>query len=327
MNDELLIELAKRCIRIEMNALSATASLIDERFTRVVRALHAATKADKKILFTGVGKNMPIAQKLVGTFNSIGVASCLLDATQAAHGDIGICREGDVAVLLSYSGTSRELIELIPILRRLSVMVITITGQVHSEMAGLSDEVLPYVVPEEACPLQLAPTASTTAALAVGDALAMTLLELLGVTSEDFAKFHPAGNLGRRLLLTVGDVMRAEEKFAKVPDSVAVKDAIIAITKAQCGTVALYSESDNKLTGVFSDGDFRRLVLQHNDALTRPVKDHMTKAPISIGVNALVVDALKKLEKHKINDLIVIDEEGHPVGVIDGQDLPKLKIF
>lgn len=327
MNDELILQQAKQCFQIEKNALSATADSLGDEFVAVVHQLVAACKNDKKILFTGIGKNMPIAQKLVGTFNSIGVASCLLDATQALHGDVGICRPGDIVLLFSYSGGSRELIELIPILKRLSVQTIAVTVNTQSEMASLADQILPYQVPEEACPLQLAPTASTTAALALGDALAMTLLRLLDVTTDDFARFHPAGNLGRRLLLRVGDVMRAENRFAKAPDHVDVKTAIIAITAAQCGTVALFDDNTKQLTGVFSDGDFRRLVLSHPDALEKPVKDHMTQEPVSIREDELVVDALKKLESFRINDLIVVDTEQHPVGVIDGQDLPKLKII
>ena len=181
-------------------------------------------------------------------------------------------------------------------------------------------------MPAEACPLQLAPTASTTAALALGDALAMVLLESRGVTRDDFAKYHPAGNLGRQLLLRASDIMRSGERLPVAPDTVTTQDAILRMTKARSGSIALVNARTRQLTGILTDGDFRRSALTGPDFLARPVSAFMTRRPKTIREDALGVEALRLFEAHKIDDLIVVDARGRPVGLIDGQDLPKLKI-
>ena len=192
---------ARECIRIESEALAATASQLGADFVATARAVDAARAAGGKLIFTGVGKNAPVAQKIAATFNSTGVPSCFLDATQALHGDLGLVAEGDIAFLLSNSGQSEEILRLVPMLRRFGVKLVAFTGTPDSDLARHADFRLVYRVPREACPLALAPTASTTAALALGDALAMVLLEARGLTRDDFARYHPAGNLGRVLLL------------------------------------------------------------------------------------------------------------------------------
>jgi arabinose-5-phosphate isomerase len=317
---------ARACIRIEMDALAASAKALDAEFVRVAQTIDTAARSGAKLIFCGVGKSAHIAQKLVGTFNSTGVSSCFLDATQALHGDVGLCAEGDVAILLSNSGQSEEILRLLPLLKRFGLKVVALTSSPESDLARNADLRLLYVVPREACPLRLAPTASTTAALALGDALAMVLLETRGLTREDFAKFHPAGNLGRVLLLRVKDIMRTGDRLPVAPDTVTTQEAILAMTRAKSGSIALVQARSGRLSGILTDGDFRRSALSGPDFLTKPVSTFMTRAPKTIRDDALGVDALRLFEAHKIDDLIVVDRRGRPVGLVDGQDLPKLKI-
>ncbi|MEO7597882.1 MAG: KpsF/GutQ family sugar-phosphate isomerase [Opitutus sp.] len=316
---------ARECIRIESDALGDTAKGLGSEFVDTVRAVEATIAASKKLIFTGVGKSAHIAQKLTGTFNSTGVPSCFLDATQALHGDLGLCGEGDLALLLSNSGQTEEILRLLPILKRLNVRLVAFTGNAESDLAKNADHRLLYRVRREACPLALAPTASTTAALALGDALAMVLLEARGLTRDDFARFHPAGNLGA-LLLKVKDIMRSGERLPIAPESVTTQEAILAMTRAKSGSIALVHPKTGKLTGILTDGDFRRSALTGADFLQKPVANFMTKNPKVIAENALGVDALRLFESFKIDDLIVVNTHHRPVGLIDGQDLPKLKI-
>jgi arabinose-5-phosphate isomerase len=316
---------ARDCIRIESAALAETAKGLGPEFIDTVRAVEKTIESKRKLIFTGVGKSAHIAQKLTGTFNSTGVASSFLDATQALHGDLGLCAEGDLALLLSNSGQTEEILRLVPILKRLGVRLVAFTGNAASDLAQNSDHRLLYRVRREACPLELAPTASTTAALALGDALAMVLLEARGLTRDDFARFHPAGNLGA-LLLKVSDIMRTGDRLPLAHDTVSTQDAILAMTRAKSGSIALVSSKSGKLTGILTDGDFRRSALSGPDFLKKPVAEFMTRNPKVIPETALGVDALRLFESHKIDDLIVVNAHGRPVGLIDGQDLPKFKI-
>ncbi|MDX2186539.1 MAG: KpsF/GutQ family sugar-phosphate isomerase [Opitutaceae bacterium] len=316
---------ARACIRIEQEALGATAEALGREFTDAVAALHAAADRGAKVIFSGVGKSAHIAQKLVGTFNSTGVRACFLDATQAMHGDLGLCAAGDVAILASNSGQTEEVVRLVPILKRFDVGVVALTRFADSDLARHADWKLIYQVPREACPLALAPTASTTAALALGDAVAMVLLESRGFTREDFARFHPSGNLGRLLLLKVRDIMRTGDRLPTMADSGTLQEAILAMTKAKAGSIALTDKKTGKLTGILTDGDFRRSALTGPDFLTKPVSNFMTRNPKVVRDDALGVDALRMFEAHKIDDLVVVDKTHKPVGLVDGQDLPKLK--
>ena len=316
---------ARDCIRIESAALADTAKSLGPEFIDTVRAVENTVEAGRKLIFTGVGKSAHIAQKLTGTFNSTGVSSSFLDATQALHGDLGLCADGDLAVLLSNSGQTEEILRLVPILKRLGVRLVAFTGNAKSDLVKNADHRLLYRVRREACPLELAPTASTTAALALGDALAMVLLESRGLTRDDFAKFHPAGNLGA-LLLKVRDIMRSGDRLPLAQETVTTQEAILAMTRAKSGSIALVHPKNGKLTGILTDGDFRRSALSGPDFLQKPVADFMTRKPKVIADSALGVDALRLFELHKIDDLIVVNSKGQPVGLIDGQDLPKLKI-
>ena len=317
---------ARACIRLEQAALEATARGLGKEFVATARAVETAIAAGGKLIFSGVGKSAHIAQKIAATFNSTGVSSCFLDPTQALHGDLGLCDEGDLAILLSNSGQSEELLRLIPMLRRFGLKIVAFTGQADSELARNADRLLLYRVPREACPLKLAPTASTTAALALGDALAMVLLESRGLTRDDFARYHPAGNLGRVLLLKVRDIMRTGPRLPLAAETITIQEAIFAMTKAKSGSIALVHPRTRKLTGILTDGDFRRSALTGPGFLAQPASRFMTRSPKTIAEGALAADALRLFDTYKIDDLIVINAAGRPVGLIDGQDLPKFKI-
>ena len=327
MDSEHILRRAGQCLQIEIDALTATREGLGEEFVEVVREIDACLKAGRKIIFTGVGKSAHICHKLVGTFNSITARSSFLDATQALHGDLGLCLEGDLVILVSNSGETEELLRLAPMLRRLHLRTVAMTSQPESTLCEICDRSIYFRVPREACPLQLAPTASTTASLALGDALAMVHLEMKGFTENDFARFHPAGNLGRILLLRVADIMRTGERFPILPESTAIREAILAMTRAKAGSLALVAENTGRLSGIFTDGDFRRATVQSDDCLDRQVSEFMTRGPKTIEAESLAVEALKLFEEHRIDDLIVVDPNGAPVGLIDNQDLPKLRII
>lgn len=325
LSSKTILGRARACIRIEGEALAATAERLGSEFVDTVAAVQATIAAGRKLIFTGVGKSAHIAQKLTGTFNSTGVTSSFLDATQALHGDLGLCAKGDLAILLSNSGQTEEILRLLPVLKRQGARLVAFTRHADSDLAANADHRLIYHVPREACPLALAPTASTTAALALGDALAMVLLEARGITRDDFARLHPAGNLGA-LLVRVRDIMRTGDRLPVARETVSTQEAILAMTRARAGSIALVSPKSGKLTGILTDGDFRRAALSGADFLRKPVATFMTRNPKVIAENALGVDALRLFEAHKIDDLIVINAQARPVGLIDGQDLPKLRI-
>lgn len=319
---------ARQCLAIEREALDATAEILNGDFVDVVRAVEGTIAAGRKLIFTGIGKSAHIAQKLTGTFNSTGVPSAFLDPTNALHGDLGLCAAGDLAFLLSNSGSTHEMLRLLPLFERFGLKTVALTGAPESELARGADLKLIYRAPREACPLALAPTASTTAALGLGDALAMVLLETRGVTREDFAKYHPSGTLGMTLLLRVKDIMRTGEGCPLLPEAkTTVQEAILAMTGAKAGAVALVAD-DGKLAGIFTDGDFRRTALNGGpDFLRAPVAQFMTRGGKTISADVLAVEALKLFQQFKISDLFALDAAGRPVGYIDVQDLPKLKIL
>jgi arabinose-5-phosphate isomerase len=326
LDDERILMAARRCLELEMTAIKATSDNLGASFQKTVRELVRTVRAGGKLVFCGVGKNAPIGAKLAGTFNSIGVPSTCLDALQALHGDLGLCTAEDLVLLLSNSGETEDILRLLPLLKRLGCRCVGITSEPTSTLARHADFPLPYTVEQEACPLNLAPTASTTCALALGDALAMVSLEILGVTAKEYARYHPGGSLGQRLLLRVSDIMRTGAAFAIAPEDISVREALLRITRARCGLIALVAPTSGKLSGVFSDGDFRRASLQDETILTKPVRLCMTPSPKTVRADAMAVEALRIFEQSSINDLVVVDAGGCPVGLLDGQDLPKLKI-
>jgi len=249
----------------------------------------------------------------------------VLNSVDALHGDLGIVNDGDVILALSYSGESDELLNLLPALKRFSVKIIAFTGNLKSSLAKHSDLALNVKVPQEACPFNLAPTSSTTAMLVLGDALAMAVLDARGFTQRDFAKYHPSGAIGRAMLLKVGDIMRAGNRNAVAPENLSVKEALLVMTRAKSGSLSVVN-ARGKLTGVFTDGDFRRHMAADENLLSQPLKKVMTRNPISISETALAAEALKIFNERNIDDLIVVNAKQEPVGLVDSQDLPKLKI-
>lgn len=320
------MEKARACLALEEAAIRATAESLDERFVAVIAAVRRTMLAGRKLIFTGVGKNVAICHKLAGTFNSTGVPATVLDPNQALHGDLGLCRDGDLVFLLSNSGQTEEVLRLVPLLKRLGGATVAVTNKPESDLGRACDLLLVYRAEMEACPLNLAPTASTTAALALGDALAMVYLDLRGFSKDDFARYHPAGTLGRSLLLRVDEIMRTGDRFACLPETANVREVILAMTQARTGTTALFDPADGRLAGVFTDGDFRRQFLQDPSCLERPVAAVMGRNPKSVPAGALAVEALRRFEELAVDDLIAVDADGRPIGLIDGQDLPKVRL-
>ncbi len=321
-----IVSRGRAYLEMEAKAVELTRSHLGSQFEEAIKLVETCFESGKKLVFSGVGKNEPICEKIKATFNSTGVTAVYLDPLKALHGDLGLCNEGDLAFLFSNSGESEELVLLNSYLKRLGVITIAFTSKNESQLAQKADYILTYQYLEEACPLALAPTSSTTAALALGDALAMVFLEMRGLDRDEFAMYHPSGNLGRSLLLKVDEIMRKRDRMAILVDDCVIKDAILAITQARCGTIALIDKTSGILTGVFSDGDFRRASLEQADVLKTPVSSYMSRDPIKVFSNQLAIEALRIFQIHRINDLIVVDADGKPIGLIDGQDLPGIQL-
>lgn len=317
---------ARRVFDIELAALRAVRARLDESFDRAVELTVETLKRRGKLVIVGIGKSGNIGAKLAATLTSTGSTSVVLSSVDALHGDLGIVNDGDLVLALSYSGESEELVNLLPALKRFAVRVIAFTGNPKSTIALHSDVVLNVRVPKEACPFNLAPTASTTAMLVMGDALAMAVLEARGFTQKDFARYHPSGAIGRALLVKVRDIMRTGERNAVAPQTFAVRDALMVMTKAKSGSLAIVDKR-GKLVGVFTDGDFRRRMSTDEALLTRPLAEVMTRKPICIRDESLAAEALKIFNDRNIDDLIVVNAKREPVGLVDSQDLPKLKLM
>ncbi len=313
-------------IQMEVEGLRNVGANLNSGFGNAVEMIIRATNAGGKVVVTGVGKNLHIGEKISATLASTGTTSVMLNPIQAMHGDLGILAPADILLALSYSGESEEVLNLLPLVRRFGIKVISLTGKLNSSMAKLSDEVISVAVDREACPFNMAPTTSTTATLAVGDALAMVLLDARGFKIEDYARRHPAGAIGRTLLLRVSDMMRRGDRVASVLSGAKVKDAILAMTKARTGSAGILDRHDRVL-GIFTDGDLRRHLPDHADLVNVPVDSLMTRHPITVRADDLVADVLRVFEKHNIDDLLVVDGKNRLVGAVDIQDLPKLKIM
>ena len=316
---------AREVFDIELAAIKAVRALLDSSFDRAVEAVVSALRNRGKIVIVGIGKSGNVGHKIAATLTSTGSTAVLLNSVDALHGDVGIINDGDVIFALSYSGESEELLNLLPTLKRFSVKIISLTGNVKSALARHSDVALNVKVPKEACPFNLAPTSSTTAMLVMGDALAMAILSARGFKQEDFAKYHPNGAIGRAMLLKVGDIMRSGNRNAVAAENLSIKEALFVMTQAKSGSLAVVN-ARGKLAGVFTDGDFRRHMASDENLLAQPLKKVMTPKPICISENALAVEALKIFNERNIDDLIVVNAKNEPVGLVDSQDLPKLKI-
>jgi arabinose-5-phosphate isomerase len=316
---------ARKVFDIEVAALKAVRAQLDGAFERAVDTVVETLRQRGKIVVVGIGKSGIIGHKVSATLTSTGSTSVLLNSVDALHGDLGIVNDGDAVLALSYSGESEELLNLLPALKRFRVKIISMTGAPRSSLARHSDLVLNARVPKEACPFNLAPTASTTAMLALGDALAMAVLQARGFKEQDFAKFHPSGAIGRALLSRVRDIMRTGERNAIAAQHLSIKEALLVMTRARSGSLSVIDKR-GKLVGVFTDGDFRRRMATDGDLLSQPLERVMTKNPICIREDALAVDALKIFDERNIDDLIVVNAKREPVGLVDSQDLPKFKI-
>ena len=319
-------EKAREVLDIEIAGLVRVKENLSTEFDRAVELVLERLRAGGKIVVTGVGKNLPIGRKIAATFTSTGCPAVFVHPSDAMHGDLGILQKADVLLTLSYSGESEELVALLPIVKRLGIVIVSISGSTDNAMARHSDVVIPVTVEREACPFNMAPTASTTATLAVGDALAMVLLEARGFRKEDFAKLHPGGAIGRTLLLRVADIMRTADRVAQVKRNAKVKDAVLAMTSARAGSVAV-TEDDGRLIGIFTDGDLRRHITGSQNLAAQSILDVMTANPITLTENHLAVDVLAIFERHNIDDLIIVNDRHQVVGMVDIQDLPKFKIF
>jgi arabinose-5-phosphate isomerase len=317
---------AKNVFDIELAALKKVRAQLDGSFGRAVETIVEALRRRGKIVVVGIGKSGNVGQKISATLTSTGSTSVVLNSVDALHGDLGIINDGDVILALSYSGESEELLNLLPAIKRFPVKIIALTGNPRSSLASHSDVVLNVRVSKEACPFNLAPTASTTATLVMGDALAMTVLQARGFKKSDFARYHPSGAIGRALLLRIGDIMRAGDRNAVAREDTVVKDALMVMTRAKSGSLAAVN-ARGKLVGVFTDGDFRRQMSTDEQLLSRMLKTVMTKNPIAIHEDALAVEALKIFNERNIDDLIVVNAKREPVGLVDSQDLPKWKIM
>ncbi len=318
-------EQARRVIQLEIDELQRLHVRIDESFARAIELLLVGVRHGGKLIVCGVGKSGNIGRKLAATLNSTGATTVLLNVGDALHGDLGVVDPGDLAILLSYSGETSELLDLLPHLKRFNIAIIAITGSPQSTLARHADVVLDVHVTQEACPLNLAPTSSTTTMLVLCDALAMVLLEARGFQAEDFAKLHPGGSLGRALLTRVSDVMRRGEQLATITPSTTVREALQAMTRARSGA-AVVAHADGTLAGVFTHGDFVRAFQRDNAIADHPVREFMTPHPVSIQADKLAAEVLAALEKNRVDDIVVVDASGHPVGMVDTQDLTRLRL-
>ena len=317
---------ARKVFDIETAALKAVRAQLDSSFDAAVETVVETLKHRGKIVIVGIGKSGNVGAKIAATLTSTGSTAVVLNSVDALHGDLGIVNDGDVILALSYSGESEELLNLLPALKRFSVKIISLTGNLKSSLARHSDVALNVKVPKEACPFNLAPTSSTTAMLVMGDALAMAVLAARGFTQKDFAKYHPSGAIGRAMLLRVGDIMRRGERNAIADENLSVKEALLVMTHAKSGSLSVVN-ARGKLAGVFTDGDFRRHMAGDDNLLSTPLKKVMTRNPICIRDDALAAEALKIFKERNIDDLIVVNAKKEPVGLVDSQDLPKLKIM
>ena len=320
------IDKARDVIELEIQGLQQVRDGLDDSFDTAVTVILDALGRDRKIVVTGIGKNLHVGEKISATLASTGARSVLLNPSQAMHGDLGILNDGDIVLALSYSGESEELLQIIPSIKRRDIRIIAMTGKPDSALARCSDVVIPIAVEREACPFNMAPTTSTTATLAVGDALAMVLLDARGFKKEDYAKLHPGGAIGRALLLRVADIMRTDERVAQVSIGAQVKDAVVAMTRAKCGSAGVV-DTEGRVLGIFTDGDLRRHLSETPSILDQPIEAVMTAAPITVSGDQLAVDVLRVFETNSIDDLLVVDADNRLIGAIDIQDLPKIKII
>jgi len=317
---------AKEVLAIEIEGLKALRARLGPEIGRAIALLKECLDHGHKIISTGIGKSGHIAEKIAATFTSTGAPCVYLNCVNAVHGDLGLVSEGDVILIFSYSGETDEIVRTLPALRRPGVHIIGLTGDPASTVAKNADVHLDVSVQREACPHNLAPTASTTVMMALGDAVAMVLLQARGFRREDFAQLHPGGAIGRHLLVGVRDVMRTGDRIATVRGDQSVLEAVSAMNHARSGA-AIVLDENGLLRGIFTQGDFVRHYQTDDQLGRRPVQEVMTVDPIVVRDDRLAVEALRIFEKHQIDDLVVIDQKRRLLGVVDAQDLTKFKLI
>ena len=318
---------AKAVFDIEIEGLRRTRDSLGASFTAAVKLMLDVAREGGIVVVSGVGKSLHVAEKMSAIFSSTGVRSIVLNPVQAMHGDLGMVSAKDVLVAISFSGESEELLRLVPAVRRHALKVIALTGAPKSALAALADVTLEIPCGKEACPFGMAPTNSTTATMAMGDALAMVMIDEQRFSVEDYAMNHPAGAIGRSLVMKVADVMRQGERLAKVRPTATVMDTVVAMTAAK-GGAAVVVDARGRLKGIFTDGDFRRVTAQCGArAFGERIALHMTAKPLFVREDAYAADLLKVFAKRQIDDLPVVNRRGEVTGLVDLQDLPKMKVI
>lgn len=317
------LELAKQVLAIEAEAIQSLSARLGQSFLDAVALL---LNCKGRVVVSGIGKSGHIARKIASTMASTGTPAYFVHPAEASHGDIGMIARDDVLIALSNSGESAELLTILPLLKRQGARLIAITGDANSALAREADVHLDAHVDKEACPLNLAPTASTTAALALGDALAVALLDAKGFGAEDFARSHPGGALGRRLLTHVRDVMRSGDEVPWVTEEAGFSEAMLEVSKKRLGMTAVL-DAGGKVSGIFTDGDLRRTLAQVDDIRAARIADIMTHGPRTIGPDKLAAEAVQLMEEHKINALLVVNDDGRLVGALNMHDLFRAKVI
>ena len=317
------LDLAREVLTIEADAIKQLALRLDADF---LRALDLILACQGRVIVSGMGKSGHIARKIAATMASTGTPAYFVHPGEASHGDLGMIMADDVIIALSYSGESSELMTIVPVIKRLGAKLISMTGFNQSSLALAADVHLNAAIEKEACPMGLAPTASTTAALALGDALAVALLDAKGFAAEDFARSHPGGSLGRKLLTHVRDIMRSGDAVPSVAEGAMLSAALLEISKKGVGMTAVV-DANQRVLGIYTDGDLRRNLEKQINFATTPVQTVMSKNPSSIAPEALAVDAVSLMEARNINQLLVVDSEQRLVGALNMHDLLRAKVI
>ena len=312
-------ELAREVLQIEAEAVSAQQQCLDDDFDR---ACELILNCEGRVVVIGMGKSGHVGNKLAATLASTGTPAFFVHPGEASHGDLGMITKHDVVMALSFSGETGEILSLMPVIKRLGVPLVSVTGAAKSSLATMSDVHLHIKIQKEACPMNLAPTASTTATLALGDAIAVSLLTARGFRKEDFALSHPGGSLGRRLLLHVDDIMHTDEDFPSVSKDILIKQALLEMTRSRLGMTAIISDEGN-LLGIYTDGDLRRTLEAQVNVHETTIEDVMTRDCTTVPSGTLAFEALSIMEQKKINGLIIVDEHNKPVGALNMIDLLK----
>lgn len=321
-----VLERAREVFDTEIEGILCLKDQLGSDFEQLANRCAETVRNGGKLIISGIGKSGYIGKKIAATLSSVGTPAVFMHPVEARHGDLGIIQKNDLLIAISYSGETEELLVVLNPAKRLGTPLVAITGNSGSTLSKMCDLTVAMPVPREACPFNLAPTTSTTALLVLGDALAMVLLDMCKFTETEYGRLHPGGAIGRMVTMRASDIMRGEDRSAMVKEDATVRETIIAMSGARCGS-AMIVDNDKHLLGIFTDGDFRRLAEKHDDVLSLSIKDVMTVNPVTVNCDALAAEVLKLLEERKVDDLVVTDSNQHVLGFIDTQDLPGLKVM